>query len=217
MIPPDVVDVSEAPVIAPKVVVHVGCSTRGASTGVDDDTPWENRVREAADRDGETLVSIQCAADEMESIQARLTQLAAAVQCDSTLVHTQDHPSKGGAEGKGSVEGLLTTYSLVRKRPCCDHHLDLRVAVVGNVDAGKSTLVGVLTGPVSFLDDGRGLARSRVLRHKVPLAAARACWLARPPPPRPLLHSLCLTPIAPWHACVRIAARGGDWTNFIDR
>ena len=28
--------------------------------------------------------------------------------------------------------------------------------VVGNVDAGKSTLVGVLTGPVSFLDDGRG-------------------------------------------------------------
>ena len=43
----------------------------------------------------------------------------------------------------------------------------LQVAVVGNVDAGKSTLVGVLTGPTSFLDDGRGLARSRVLRHKV--------------------------------------------------
>ena len=178
MIPPDVVDVSEAPVIAPKVVVHVGCSTRGASTGVDDDTPWENRVREAADRDGETLVSIQCAADEMESIQARLTQLAAAVQCDSTLVHTQDHPSKGGAEGKGSVEGLLTTYSLVRKRPCCDHHLDLRVAVVGNVDAGKSTLVGVLTGPVSFLDDGRGLARSRVLRHKHEAETGRTSSIA---------------------------------------
>ena len=165
---PVVVDVSEAPVTAPKVVVHVGCSTRGASTGVDDETPWENRVRESADRDGETLVSIQCVAGEMESIQGRLAQVAAAVQCDSTLVHTQDHPSKG------SAEAVVTTFSLVRKRPCCDHHLDLRVAVVGNVDAGKSTLVGVLTGPVSFLDDGRGLARSRVLRHKVPLAELHA-------------------------------------------
>jgi GTPase len=34
------------------------------------------------------------------------------------------------------------------------------VAVIGNVDSGKSTLVGVLTRGV--LDDGRGLARSKV-------------------------------------------------------
>ena len=37
---------------------------------------------------------------------------------------------------------------------------DVRVAVIGNVDSGKSTLVGVLTK--SQLDDGRGLARSKV-------------------------------------------------------
>lgn len=37
---------------------------------------------------------------------------------------------------------------------------DVRVAVIGNVDSGKSTLVGVLTK--SMLDDGRGLARSKV-------------------------------------------------------
>jgi sulfate adenylyltransferase subunit 1 (EFTu-like GTPase family) len=34
------------------------------------------------------------------------------------------------------------------------------VAVIGNVDSGKSTLVGVLTR--SMLDDGRGLARGKV-------------------------------------------------------
>lgn len=37
---------------------------------------------------------------------------------------------------------------------------DVRVAVIGNVDSGKSTLVGVLTK--SLLDDGRGSARSKV-------------------------------------------------------
>lgn len=40
----------------------------------------------------------------------------------------------------------------------------LRVAVIGNVDSGKSSLVGVLTRNV--LDDGRGIARSFVFHHK---------------------------------------------------
>jgi len=42
--------------------------------------------------------------------------------------------------------------------------LDIRVAVIGNVDSGKSTLVGVLTRCVS--DDGRGSARSYVFNFK---------------------------------------------------
>lgn len=37
---------------------------------------------------------------------------------------------------------------------------DTRVAVIGNVDSGKSTLVGVLTK--SIADDGRGSARKQV-------------------------------------------------------
>ena len=41
--------------------------------------------------------------------------------------------------------------------------IDVRVAVIGNVDSGKSTLVGVLTRCVS--DDGRGLARSLVFNY----------------------------------------------------
>jgi GTPase len=42
--------------------------------------------------------------------------------------------------------------------------MDLRVAVIGNVDSGKSTLIGTLSK--GDLDDGRGLARKAVLRHQ---------------------------------------------------
>ena len=40
----------------------------------------------------------------------------------------------------------------------------IRIAVVGNVDAGKSTMIGSLVS--STLDDGRGMARSTIMRHK---------------------------------------------------
>ena len=41
---------------------------------------------------------------------------------------------------------------------------DTRIAMIGNVDSGKSTLIGVLTN--AALDDGRGGARSLVLKHR---------------------------------------------------
>ena len=37
---------------------------------------------------------------------------------------------------------------------------DVRLAVIGNVDSGKSTMVGVMCKNV--MDDGRGLARQKV-------------------------------------------------------
>jgi len=164
-----------------QVKIHCSSSTRGVdelvgalnSTQLDDhEVPWENLVREAADRDGETLVTAgPMAASEMEETLERLDQVAALVACDCTLIHVQEHTCKVG-------EQLRTTFSLVRKRPREGHHLDLRVAVVGNVDAGKSTLVGVMTGPTSFLDDGRGLARSRVLRHKHEAETGRTSSIA---------------------------------------
>jgi len=43
------------------------------------------------------------------------------------------------------------------------HSSDIRIAMIGNVDSGKSTLVGCLSR--SVVDDGRGRARSLVFRH----------------------------------------------------
>lgn len=46
-----------------------------------------------------------------------------------------------------------------------------RIAVVGNVDAGKSTLLGVLTH--GELDNGRGVARQKLFRHKHEMESGR--------------------------------------------
>ena len=44
-----------------------------------------------------------------------------------------------------SVDSLSVAEVLVRKVPDDQRSIDLRVAVLGNVDVGKSTLIGVLT------------------------------------------------------------------------
>eukprot|EP00954_Amorphochlora_amoebiformis_P012108 945639-Amorphochlora_amoeboformis.AAC.1 len=54
---------------------------------------------------------------------------------------------------------------------------DLRVAVVGNVDSGKSTLIGVLTG--GELDDGRGKARSKIFAHRHEAATGRTSCISQ--------------------------------------
>lgn len=43
-----------------------------------------------------------------------------------------------------------------------DHLINVRVAMLGNVDAGKSTLSGILTSAPGTKDDGRGAIRSKV-------------------------------------------------------
>lgn len=53
---------------------------------------------------------------------------------------------------------------LIRKKPEQNDFHEVRVAVLGNVDSGKSTLLSVLTH--CELDNGRGLARQKIFRHK---------------------------------------------------
>ncbi|KAF9891778.1 hypothetical protein FE257_003259 [Aspergillus nanangensis] len=48
---------------------------------------------------------------------------------------------------------------------------EIRIAVVGNVDAGKSTMLGVLVK--GNLDDGRGKARVNLFRHKHEIESGR--------------------------------------------
>jgi elongation factor 1-alpha len=48
---------------------------------------------------------------------------------------------------------------------------NIRIAVVGNVDAGKSTLIGTLT--TSCLDDGRGRSRTSIMKHRHEIESGR--------------------------------------------
>ncbi|XP_022900782.1 GTP-binding protein 2 [Onthophagus taurus] len=59
--------------------------------------------------------------------------------------------------------GRIATEVLVRKVPDDQNNIEIRVAVLGNADAGKSTLLGVLTQ--GNLDNGRGRARLNMFRH----------------------------------------------------
>nr|XP_023026153.1 GTP-binding protein 2 [Leptinotarsa decemlineata] len=59
--------------------------------------------------------------------------------------------------------GRTISEVLVRKIPDDQNNIEIRVAVLGNADAGKSTLLGVLTQ--GSLDNGRGRARLNMFRH----------------------------------------------------
>ena len=61
------------------------------------------------------------------------------------------------------AERRSVTEVLVRKVPDDQQFLDLRLAVLGPMEAGKSTLLGVLTQ--GELDNGRGKARLNLFRH----------------------------------------------------
>ena len=78
-----------------------------------------------------------------------------------------DHPlvlrKRDGVNGK-VAEVLIRRYA-------SEQFLEIRVAVVGNVDSGKSTLLGVLTR--GQLDNGRGLARNNVFKHKHEIETGR--------------------------------------------
>ncbi|KAF3079332.1 hypothetical protein TWF569_002580 [Orbilia oligospora] len=70
-------------------------------------------------------------------------------------------------DGKGARSKLMVR--IVPKS--MEELLEIRVAVVGNVDAGKSTMLGVLVK--GQLDDGRGKARVNLFRHKHEIESGR--------------------------------------------
>ena len=58
-----------------------------------------------------------------------------------------------------------------------DNYIDVRFAVCGNVDSGKSTMIGVLTR--GKLDNGRGLVRVNVFQHKHELESGRTSSISQ--------------------------------------
>lgn len=69
----------------------------------------------------------------------------------------------GGNTKASAGEGPSLTETLSSR--------NIRVAVVGNVDAGKSTMIGTLTS--SLLDDGRGSSRTSIMKHRHEIESGR--------------------------------------------
>ncbi|KAJ3286361.1 Short integuments 2, mitochondrial [Borealophlyctis nickersoniae] len=129
--------------------------------------------------------------DEYSTALSTIRKGADKLNADVTVLHERHTPTLV-TTGQGSIEDLAVsnndntdsvssqqaqtpyTYAhlLIRRRAGpVEDLMELRIAVVGNVDAGKSTLLGVLTKDV--LDDGRGKARVNLFRHKHEIESGR--------------------------------------------
>lgn len=77
----------------------------------------------------------------------------------------------------GEMEGSVITELLIRRiKDSNEIPVDIQVVSIGNVDAGKSTLIGVIDSGI--YDDGRGLARTRVFRYKHEIESGRTSSVA---------------------------------------
>ncbi|KAF6266501.1 hypothetical protein COO60DRAFT_1632621 [Scenedesmus sp. NREL 46B-D3] len=123
---------------------------------------------------------------QLEQVLAALQQAAAKAAQTRQSARAPVHMTAGRPlprPGAGGVVSACTADVLVRRRAGGGvPSMEVRVAVIGNVDSGKSTLVGVLTR--SMLDDGRGLARGKVFKHHHEESTGRTSSIGQ--------HNLCL-------------------------
>lgn len=118
--------------------------------------------------------SMSFSLDQYKSALARIESLATQMNADCRILLTK---GVGGDEEIVESEGKdKAAHSsgkiMVRRRPeTVDDVIETRIAVVGNVDAGKSTMLGVLVK--GGLDDGRGKARVNLFRHKHEIESGR--------------------------------------------
>jgi len=104
---------------------------------------------------------------QMQSSIDTLKEMAAAIEAEATVMHV--------LEGKaGRCAEVMVRRKVIPGLSC----VDLRIAVAGNVDSGKSTMIGVLTGN-GALDNGRGLARSDVFMHRHEMESGRTSCVSQ--------------------------------------
>ncbi|KAJ5042971.1 uncharacterized protein L3040_004361 [Drepanopeziza brunnea f. sp. 'multigermtubi'] len=119
--------------------------------------------------------SMSLTKDEWDISMKRLREAAGKVRADCQILLTKhvggDVEAESAAkERKKDCSGKI----LIRQSPATVQEvIETRIAVVGNVDAGKSTMLGVLVKGGLSQDDGRGKARVNLFRHKHEIESGR--------------------------------------------
>ena len=109
----------------------------------------------------------------METSLSTLSTMASALGAEASLVRRipSAKPHRSSVLIKVRRKGASRVPSV-----------DLRIAISGSLDSGKSTLTAVLThgrDGRALLDNGRGTARMSVLRHKHELESGRTSSLSQ--------------------------------------
>ncbi|KAH0547523.1 hypothetical protein FGG08_000248 [Glutinoglossum americanum] len=137
-----------------------------------------NRIEEG---NGETLFelgyensgeSMALTKDEWEAAMERLQAAASTLNAECRVLITRNVGGEYDVETVSEKDKHADGKVMIRRKPdTVEDVIELRIAVVGNVDAGKSTMLGVLVK--GSLDDGRGKARVNLFRHKHEIESGR--------------------------------------------
>ena len=134
-------------------------------------TPFASELKQHLDKDGGEFL-VEVASDTSTAIDTLITFCLPESEhraCYDVLQRTSEHI---GARCSLVVSNpVKSTYLIRRQSRMAEDNIEVRFAVVGNVDAGKSTLLGVLTKGV--LDNGRGRARADLFRYKHEIETGR--------------------------------------------
>ncbi|KAF2236174.1 putative GTP binding protein [Viridothelium virens] len=111
--------------------------------------------------------------EDWEFSLARIKQTAEGIGAHCRVLATRGVGGEEEMDGerKGKEKGIYGKLIIRRRPESVDDVIETRIAVVGNVDAGKSTMLGVLVK--GGLDDGRGKARVNLFRHKHEIESGR--------------------------------------------
>ncbi|KAL8972140.1 MAG: hypothetical protein Q9183_000707 [Haloplaca sp. 2 TL-2023] len=102
----------------------------------------------------------------------RIRRASQQLRAECRILLTRNVGNAEEAEVKNEKVTACQGKILIRQDPeTTEGVIELRIAVVGNVDAGKSTMLGVLVK--GGLDDGRGKARVNLFRHKHEVESGR--------------------------------------------
>ncbi|KAL9076961.1 MAG: hypothetical protein Q9161_000594 [Pseudevernia consocians] len=95
----------------------------------------------------------------------RIRRAAKVLQAECQILMTRNVGGPEEVEKVNEKDKSSAGKIMIRQEPeTPEDVIETRIAVVGNVDAGKSTMLGVLVK--GGLDDGRGKARVNLFRHK---------------------------------------------------
>ncbi|KAF1927792.1 GTP-binding protein 1 [Didymella exigua CBS 183.55] len=120
----------------------------------------------------DTGESMEFARADWDAALERIGAVGELIQADYKVLMTRNVGGDVEVGPRDAKDTGLSGKLIVRHRPHdVDEVIETRIAVVGNVDAGKSTMLGVLVK--GGLDDGRGKARVNLFRHKHEIESGR--------------------------------------------
>ena len=121
----------------------------------------ETLARRVHDGQGEAFWVVLAEKAAFAGAVEALKKTAAAIKCGCFPISDVKDIA---ASGVGAAAVPRTAREFIVRRATDRQHMEMRLAMCGNVDSGKSTLTSVLTRGTR--DDGRGLARAHVFNHK---------------------------------------------------